>query len=64
MANQTYYAELGGKLKNGFFKRNQFIKLDNQFNAALCNFAQQCDGKDTYVCAYLYESQDGSMPDI
>ena len=64
MANQTYYAELGGKLKNGFFKRNQFVKLDSQFNAALCNFAQQCEGKDTYVCAYLYESQDGSMPDI
>lgn len=63
-AQSSYFVEIGGRLTNGFFKRNHFIKLDESFGNKLVNFGRQCEGKDMYVCAYMYESLDGKIPDI
>jgi hypothetical protein len=52
-----FITEIGGK-KNGFFRRNIYLNLDEKYNEKIEAFRKEYKNTDIYYCMYSYESDD------
>lgn len=55
---REWIAEFGGKKTNGFFHRNIYVKLGDNFEAVKNKFINSYNNTDIYQCAYVYENDE------
>ena len=60
----AFIGEFGGKLPNGYFRRNQFHECGQKFDSAFEKFRKENLNKDIYICAYKYEPDESGVADI
>lgn len=60
----SFIGEFGGKLPNGFFRRNQFHECGEDFDKAFNAFRKENQNKDIYICAYKYKQDMDNVADI
>lgn len=53
----NYLIELGG-VKNGYFRRNHYIPIDDKFDDEVIRFLNSRNNTDVYYSIYTYENED------
>lgn len=54
---ENYLLELGG-INKGYFRRNQYIPIDDTFDDAVIGYLEDLNNTDVYYSIYNYESED------
>lgn len=58
---EEYYTELGGMI-NHTFRRNYFLRYNDQLPAQMLEFQKKCHNTDCFQCLYKYDSLDKEKP--